>query len=187
MCAAQAHRRPSPDAAQRARAVRRRRDGSHDSRSADRATSSTPAPTPSRSSRRSSGDARGRRCVRDRRARDTRVAVMACAPTRPTDLKWPNLRTILAAAGRASSSRSSGPPTRTVRRSRATWFVGTWLRATCHALRPCSARRSLCPGVVRHGDARGRTIGFPTANLPQDSADVVARVRGVWRVGCGRR
>ncbi|MGN7453775.1 bifunctional riboflavin kinase/FAD synthetase [Paenibacillus pasadenensis] len=36
-------------------------------------------------------------------------------------------------------------------------------------------------GVVVHGDARGRTIGFPTANVLQDAAYVVPRL-GVYAV-----
>ena len=44
---------------------------------------------------------------------------------------------------------------------------------------PASARRSSCAGTVAHGDKRGRTLGFPTANLVPDPA-LVCPAHGVY-------
>jgi riboflavin kinase/FMN adenylyltransferase len=99
----------------------------------------------------------------------TRVAVMASAPTRPADLKWPNLRTVLGQRSvevveieRATDAFGAPLTSDLVRRQLAAGDVSqvTFLLGSTFTV----------SGVVRHGDARGRTIGFPTANVPQDSA-----------------
>jgi riboflavin kinase/FMN adenylyltransferase len=111
----------------------------------------------------------------------TRVAVMACAPSRTTDLKWPNLRTILRRASveiveveRAVDEHGAPITSDLVRHHLAAGdvsYVASLLGSTFTV-----------KGLVRHGDARGRTIGFPTANLPQDAATLwpAFGVYGAW-------
>lgn len=41
-------------------------------------------------------------------------------------------------------------------------------------------------GVVEHGDARGRTIGFPTANLPLPDAGIDAGIGAEVGAGSGK-
>jgi riboflavin kinase/FMN adenylyltransferase len=112
---------------------------------------------------------------------EAHVAVMACAPNRPTDLKWPNVRTILRRLSveiveveRSIDAHGTPITSDLVRRhlaagdvSRVTGLLGTTFTVS---------------GLVRHGDARGRTIGFPTANLPQDSTTLwpAFGVYGAW-------
>ena len=52
-------------------------------------------------------------------------------------------------------------------------------RATSSARTPASARPFQLRGTVAHGDKRGRTLGFPTANLVPDPALVVPGPRGL--------
>ena len=51
----------------------------------------------------------------------------------------------------------------------------------------CSARPFTVDGPVAHGDARGRTLGFPTANLVPVDGYVAARARRLRVPGPGRR
>ena len=59
-----------------------------------------------------------------------------------------------------STARSSPRPT-----SAASSWPATSSRPTAS-----SARRSSCAAIVQHGDKRGRTLGYPTANLVPDNA-----------------
>ncbi len=97
----------------------------------------------------------------------TRVAVMACAPSRSADLKWPNLRTVLrrrsveiVEVDRPTDDQGQPITSELVRRHLSAGEVSK--------VASLLGDEFVVSGVVRHGDARGRTIGFPTANLPQD-------------------
>jgi riboflavin kinase/FMN adenylyltransferase len=97
----------------------------------------------------------------------TRVAVMACAPSPRTDLKWPNLRTLLRKLSveiveveRATDENGVAITSDLVRRDLSVGDVSRVASLLGHAFSVA--------GVVQHGDARGRTIGFPTANVAHD-------------------
>lgn len=97
----------------------------------------------------------------------TRVAVMACAPPGPAEWKWPHLRTVLRRLSveivdveRATDENGVPITSSLVRRHLSAGDVSR--------VASLLGRAFSVSGVVQHGDARGRTIGFPTANLAQD-------------------
>jgi len=118
----------------------------------------------------------------------TRVAVMACAPARPRELRWPNLRTILRRSSveiveveRATDEHGTPITSDLVQANVADGNV-----ARAAALLGASFTVT---GIVTHGDARGRTIGFPTANVARDARNLWPKfgVYAAWVATGGRR
>ena len=93
-----------------------------------------------------------------------RVAVLACAPPDGAQLIWPNVRTLLRELSvevievPRPTDRHGTPVTSDLVRQRLA--AGDVAEVATLLARPFSIS-----GVVCRGDARGRTIGFPTANL----------------------
>ena len=93
-----------------------------------------------------------------------RVAVVACAPPNGTPLVWPSLRTLLRDLSvevievPRPTDRHGTPVTSDLVRQRLA--AGDVAEVAVLLARPFSISGTVC-----HGDARGRTIGFPTANL----------------------
>jgi riboflavin kinase / FMN adenylyltransferase len=100
-----------------------------------------------------------------------RTAILACAPDLPTDLRWGSLRPSLhrrhveiVEVPRARDDSGRAVTSAQVRDRLAAGAVDD--------VATLLGRYFSISGVVAHGDERGRTIGFPTANLAFDRGSV---------------